>query len=297
MSELAQSSIKSLPLVYRGKVRDSYAVGDDKLLIVASDRISAFDVILGDPIPKKGKILTALTDFWFKELSDIVPNHLTGVDPESVVSADEIDQVKGRAVVAKRLKPILVECVARGYLAGSGWKEYQENGTVCGVKLPAGLKQSDKLPEPIFTPAAKAEAGHHDENVTYEQVVELVGEDIAKQIRDYTIALYKKAADYAATKGIIICDTKFEFGLDENGTVVLMDEVLTPDSSRFWPADEYKPGQSEPSFDKQFIRDWLETQPWNKKAPAPKVPTDVLAKTSEKYEEALIRLTGKCVGE
>lgn len=295
MSGLAQSSIKSLPLVYRGKVRDSYAVGDDKLLIVASDRISAFDVILGDPIPKKGKILTALTDFWFKELSDIVPNHLTGVDPESVVSADEIDQVKGRAVVAKRLKPILVECVARGYLAGSGWKEYQENGTVCGVKLPAGLKQSDKLPEPIFTPAAKAEAGQHDENVTYEQVVELVGEDIAKQIRDYTIALYKKAADYAATKGIIICDTKFEFGLDENGTVVLMDEVLTPDSSRFWPADEYKPGQSEPSFDKQFIRDWLEAQPWDKKAPAPKIPADVLAKTSEKYEEALIRLTGKGV--
>ncbi len=297
MSGLAQSSIKSLPLVYRGKVRDSYAVGDDKLLIVASDRISAFDVILGDPIPKKGKILTALTDFWFKELSDIVPNHLTGVDPESVVADDEVDQVKGRAVVAKRLKPILVECVARGYLAGSGWKEYQANGTVCGVKLPAGLKQSDKLPEPIFTPAAKAEAGQHDENISYERVVELVGEDIAKQIRDYTIALYKKAADYAATKGIIICDTKFEFGLDENGTVVLMDEVLTPDSSRFWPADEYKPGQSEPSFDKQFIRDWLETQPWDKKAPAPKIPADVLAKTSEKYEEALIRLTGKGVEE
>ena len=297
MSGLAQSSIKSLPLVYRGKVRDSYAVGDDKLLIVASDRISAIDVILGDPIPKKGKILTALTDFWFKELSDIVPNHLTGVDPESVVADDEVDQVKGRAVVAKRLKPILVECVARGYLAGSGWKEYQANGTVCGVKLPAGLKQSDKLPEPIFTPAAKAEAGQHDENISYERVVELVGEDIAKQIRDYTIALYKKAADYAATKGIIICDTKFEFGLDENGTVVLMDEVLTPDSSRFWPADEYKPGQSEPSFDKQFIRDWLETQPWDKKAPAPKIPADVLAKTSEKYEEALIRLTGKGVEE
>lgn len=297
MSGLAQSSIKSLPLVYRGKVRDSYAVGDDKLLIVASDRISAFDVILGDPIPKKGKILTALTDFWFKELSDIVPNHLTGVDPESVVADDEVDQVKGRAVVAKRLKPILVECVARGYLAGSGWKEYQANGTVCGVKLPAGLKQSDKLPEPIFTPAAKAEVGQHDENISYERVVELVGEDIAKQIRDYTIALYKKAADYAATKGIIICDTKFEFGLDENGTVVLMDEVLTPDSSRFWPADEYKPGQSEPSFDKQFIRDWLESQPWDKKAPAPKIPADVLAKTSEKYEEALIRLTGKGVEE
>lgn len=295
MSEIVTTSIKSLPLVYRGKVRDSYAVGDDKLLIIATDRISAFDVVLGDPIPKKGKILTALTDFWFKQLDGIVPNHLTGIDPATVVAPDEVDQVKGRAVVAKRLKPILVECVARGYLAGSGWKEYQENGTVCGIKLPAGLRQSEKLPEPIFTPAAKAEAGHHDENVTFEQVCELVGEDIAKKIRDYTLALYKKAADYAATKGIIISDTKFEFGLDENGTVVLMDEILTPDSSRFWPADQYKVGQSEPSFDKQFVRDWLETQPWNKKAPAPKIPQDVLDKTSEKYEEALIRLTGKGV--
>lgn len=295
MSEIVTTSIKSLPLVYRGKVRDSYAVGDDKLLIIATDRISAFDVVLGDPIPKKGKILTALTDFWFKQLDGIVPNHLTGIDPATVVAPDEVDQVKGRAVVAKRLKPILVECVARGYLAGSGWKEYQENGTVCGIKLPAGLRQSEKLPEPIFTPAAKAEAGHHDENVTFEQVCELVGEDIAKKIRDYTLALYKKAADYAATKGIIISDTKFEFGLDENGTVILMDEILTPDSSRFWPADQYKVGQSEPSFDKQFVRDWLETQPWNKKAPAPKIPQDVLDKTSEKYEEALIRLTGKGV--
>ena len=290
MAEIVKTSIKSLPLVYRGKVRDSYAVGEDKLLIVASDRISAFDVILDDPIPNKGKILTGLTDFWFKELDGIVPNHLTGIDPESVVAPEERDQVKGRAVVAKRLKPILVECVARGYLAGSGWKEYQQNGTVCGVKLPAGLKQSEKLPEPIFTPAAKAEAGHHDENVSYEQVVELVGPEIAEKIRDYTLKLYKKAADYAATKGIIIADTKFEFGLDENGTVVLMDEILTPDSSRFWPADQYKVGQSEPSFDKQFIRDWLETQPWNKKAPA-----EILQKTSEKYEEALKRLTGKGV--
>ncbi len=237
MAEIVKTSIKSLPLVYRGKVRDSYAVGEDKLLIVASDRISAFDVILDDPIPNKGKILTGLTDFWFKELDGIVPNHLTGIDPESVVAPEERDQVKGRAVVAKRLKPILVECVARGYLAGSGWKEYQQNGTVCGVKLPAGLKQSEKLPEPIFTPAAKA--GHHDENVSYEQVVELVGPEIAEKIRDYTLRLYKKAADYAATKGIIIADTKFEFGLDENGTVVLMDEILTPDSSRFWPADQY----------------------------------------------------------
>lgn len=295
MAEIVKTSIKSLPLVYRGKVRDSYAVGEDKLLIVASDRISAFDVILDDPIPNKGKILTGLTDFWFKELDGIVPNHLTGIDPESVVAPEERDQVKGRAVVAKRLKPILVECVARGYLAGSGWKEYQQNGTVCGVKLPAGLKQSEKLPEPIFTPAAKAEAGHHDENVSYEQVVELVGPEIAEKIRDYTLKLYKKAADYAATKGIIIADTKFEFGLDENGTVVLMDEILTPDSSRFWPADQYKVGQSEPSFDKQFIRDWLETQPWNKKAPAPRAPAEILQKTCEKYEEALKRLTGKGV--
>lgn len=292
MAEIVKTSIKSLPLVYRGKVRDSYAVGDDKLLIIASDRISAFDVILGDPIPKKGKILTALTDFWFKQLDGIVPNHLTGIKPEDVVEADEVDQVKGRAVVAKRLKPILVECVARGYLSGSGWKEYQQTGSVCGVKLPAGLKQSEKLPEPIFTPAGKAEVGQHDENISYEKVVELYGETIASQIRDYTLALYKKAADYAATKGIIIADTKFEFGLDEDGTVVLMDEILTPDSSRFWPADEYKVGQSEPSFDKQFIRDWLETQPWNKKAPAPEIPADVLKKTSEKYEEALIRLAG-----
>lgn len=293
MSEIVQTCIKSLPLVYRGKVRDSYAVGEDKLLIVASDRISAFDVILGEPVPKKGKILTALTDFWFKELDGIVPNHLTGIAPEDVVAPDEVSQVKGRAVVAKRLKPILVECVARGYLSGSAWKEYQQSQSICGVKLPAGLKESEKLPEPIFTPAAKAEAGHHDENVTYEQVVELVGEDIARKIRDYTLSLYKKAADYAATKGIIISDTKFEFGLDKDGTVVLMDEILTPDSSRFWPADQYKVGQSEPSFDKQFIRDWLDAQPWNKTAPAPTVPPEILKKTSEKYEEALIRLTGK----
>jgi phosphoribosylaminoimidazole-succinocarboxamide synthase len=293
MSEIVQTCIKSLPLVYRGKVRDSYAVGEDKLLIVASDRISAFDVILGEPVPKKGKILTALTDFWFKELDGIVPNHLTGIAPEDVVAPDEVSQVKGRAVVAKRLKPILVECVARGYLSGSAWKEYQQSQSICGVKLPAGLKESEKLPEPIFTPAAKAEAGHHDENVTYEQVVELVGEDIARKIRDYTLALYKKAADYAATKGIIISDTKFEFGLDKDGTVVLMDEILTPDSSRFWPADQYKVGQSEPSFDKQFIRDWLDAQPWNKTAPAPTVPPEILKMTSEKYEEALIRLTGK----
>lgn len=293
MAEIVTTSIQSLPLVYRGKVRDSYAVDDDKLLIVASDRISAFDVILGEPIPKKGRILTALTDFWFKQLDGIVPNHLTGIDPETVVQPNERDQVRGRAVVAKRLKPILIECVARGYLAGSGWKEYQQSGTVCGIRLPAGLRQSEKLPEPIFTPAGKAEAGHHDENISYEDVVGQYGEDIASKLRDYTLALYKEAAEYAAGRGIIIADTKFEFGLDEKGQIILMDEILTPDSSRFWPADEYKVGVSEPSFDKQFIRDWLESQPWDKKAPPPQVPQDILDKTSQKYEEALIRLTGK----
>ncbi|MCD8340178.1 MAG: phosphoribosylaminoimidazolesuccinocarboxamide synthase [Burkholderiales bacterium] len=295
MTEIVKTTIKSLPLVYRGKVRDSYAVGDDKLLIVASDRISAFDVVLDDPIPNKGKILTALTDFWFKELDGIVPNHLTGIDPETVVAPDEVDQVKGRAVVAKKLKPILVECVARGYLSGSAWKEYKQKGSICGIKLPEGMQQSQKLPEPIFTPAGKAEAGHHDENITYEQVVEIVGPEVAEKIRDYTLKLYKKAADYAATKGIIISDTKFEFGQDEDGNIYLMDEVLTPDSSRFWPADQYKVGQSEPSYDKQFIRDWLEEQPWDKKAPAPKAPKEILQKTSEKYEEALKSLTGKGV--
>ena len=289
MAEIVTTSIKSLPLVYRGKVRDSYAVGDDKLLIVASDRISAFDVILGDPIPKKGKILTALTDFWFKELDGIVPNHLTGTDPESVVAPEERDQVKGRAVVAKRLKPILVECVARGYLSGSAWKEYQTTGQICGVKLPAGLKQSEKLPEPIFTPAGKAEAGHHDENITYEDVVKQYGEDTASKLRDYTLALYKKAAEYAASKGIIIADTKFEFGLDDNGTVVLMDEILTPDSSRFWPAKGYEPGHGQPSFDKQFARDWLTSHPGNDWT----LPQEIVDKTIAKYLEAYEMITGK----
>ena len=289
MAEIVTTSIKSLPLVYRGKVRDSYAVGDDKLLIVASDRISAFDVILGDPIPKKGKILTALTDFWFKELDGIVPNHLTGIDPETVVAPEERDQVKGRAVVAKRLKPILIECVARGYISGSAWKEYQATGQICGVKLPAGLKQSEKLLEPIFTPAGKAEAGHHDENITYEEVVKQYGEDIASKIRDYTLALYKKAAEYAATKGIIIADTKFEFGLDEEGNVILGDEMLTPDSSRFWPLEGYEAGHGQPSFDKQFVRNWLLANPDSDYD----LPQDVIDKTIAKYEEAYEMLTGK----
>lgn len=287
---LHQSTIKSLPLLARGKVRDMYAVGDDKLLIIASDRISAFDVILDDPIPGKGKVLTELTGFWLKKLAHIIPNHSTNVRPEDVVAPDEVDQVIGRAVVVKRLKPVLVEAVARGYLIGSGWKDYQETGTVCGVKLPEGLKLASKLPEPLFTPAAKAEFGSHDENVDFSHVVKEVGQELAEKIRDITLKLYAEAASFAAEKGIIIADTKFEFGLDENNQLYLMDEVLTPDSSRFWPADSYQEGISPPSFDKQFVRDWLETQPWDKTPPAPRLPQDVLEKTAAKYREAVDRL-------
>ena len=295
MSGLSKSHIPSLKQIYSGKVRDCYAVGEDKLLLVASDRISAFDVILGEPIPGKGKVLTALTNFWFEKLKDVIPNHLTGIAPESVVKPEEVDQVKGRAVVSKRLKPILIECVARGYIIGGGWKDYQATGCVCGIKLPEGLKQAEKLPEPIFTPAAKAGVGTHDENISFEKVVELYGESIATQLRDLTISLYKKAADFAATKGIIIADTKFEFGLDENGQVCLMDEVLTPDSSRFWPAESYEVGMSPPSYDKQFIRDWLETQTWDKTPPAPVPPAEIIEKTAAKYREALVKLSGKDV--
>ncbi|WKU19152.1 phosphoribosylaminoimidazolesuccinocarboxamide synthase [Advenella alkanexedens] len=287
---LHQSTIKSLPLLARGKVRDMYAVGDDKLLIIASDRISAFDVILDDPIPGKGKVLTELTEFWLKKLAHIIPNHSTNMRPEDVVAPDEVDQVIGRAVVVKRLKPVLVEAVARGYLIGSGWKDYQQTGTVCGVKLPAGLKLASKLPEPLFTPAAKAEFGSHDENVDFAHVVKEVGQEMAEKIRDITLKLYAEAAGFAAEKGIIIADTKFEFGLDENNQLYLMDEVLTPDSSRFWPADSYQEGISPPSFDKQFVRDWLETQPWDKTAPAPRLPQEVLEKTAAKYREAVNRL-------
>ena len=288
---LYQSSIKSLPLLARGKVRDMYAVGDDKLLIVASDRISAFDVILDDPIPGKGQVLKELTDFWLEKLAHILPNHSTGVKPEEVVTAEERDQVVGRAVVVKRLKPLMVEAVARGYLIGSGWKDYQQSGAVCGIALPAGLKQAGKLPQPIFTPAAKAEVGLHDENVDFDHVIKEVGREMAERIREVTLRLYSEAATFAATKGIMIADTKFEFGLDANGTLHLMDEVLTPDSSRFWPADGYKEGMSPPSFDKQFVRDWLETQDWGKTPPAPRLPADVIAKTAAKYREALDRLT------
>lgn len=295
MPDIMQTSIKSLPLVYRGKVRECYAVGEDKLLMIATDRISAFDVILSVPIPKKGKVLTALTNFWFEKLAEGMPTQLTGIDPETVVAEDEREQVRGRAMVVKRLKPILIECVARGYIIGGGWKDYQATGCVCGIKLPEGLKQAEKLPEPIFTPAAKAEVGTHDENISFEKVVELYGESIATQLRDLTISLYKKAADFAATKGIIIADTKFEFGLDENGQVCLMDEVLTPDSSRFWPAESYEVGMSPPSYDKQFIRDWLETQTWDKTPPAPVPPAGIIEKTAAKYREALVKLSGKDV--
>ncbi|KVD79389.1 phosphoribosylaminoimidazolesuccinocarboxamide synthase [Burkholderia sp. ABCPW 14] len=293
MSTLYESTLRSLPLLGRGKVRDNYAVGNDKLLIVTTDRLSAFDVIMGEPIPNKGRVLNQMANFWFDKLAHIVPNHLTGVAPETVVAADEVEQVKGRGVVVKRLEPILVEAVVRGYLAGSGWKDYQATGKVCGVELPAGLSNAQKLPEPIFTPAAKAEMGHHDENISFEETERRIGTELAATIRDISIKLYNEAADYAATRGIIIADTKFEFGLDEHGKLFLMDEALTADSSRFWPAGEYQVGTNPPSFDKQFVRDWLEAQDWNKEPPAPKLPDDVIAKTSAKYQEALKRITGK----
>ena len=297
---LHTSQLSSLPLLARGKVRDNYAVGDNRILMVASDRISAFDVIMGEPIPGKGALLTQMALWWFEQLKDIVPNHLTGDAPESVVSAEEVAQVARRSMLVRRLKPIPVEAVVRGYLAGSGWKEYQESQSVCGVKLPAGLTNAAKLPEPIYTPAAKAEMGDHDENITYERTVEMVGEKLAAQIRDTAIRIYKEAAEIALTKGMIIADTKFEFGLTEDGTLVLMDEVLTPDSSRYWPVEGYEDalakGENPPSYDKQFVRDWLEQaqvngKAWDKKAPAPRLPKEVIDKTAAKYREALDRLT------
>ena len=296
MPALYATSIKSLPLLSKGKVRDVYALGDDKLLMVTTDRLSAFDVVMGQPIPEKGIVLNQMANFWFEKLAKVIPNHLTGIDPESVVPADELDQVKGRAVVAKRLKPILVEAVVRGYLAGSGWNDYKETGRVCGIALPAGLENAQKLPEPIFTPAAKAEMGEHDENISFDKVIEMIGEKLANQIREVSIRLYKEASEYAATRGIIIADTKFEFGLDDAGQLVLMDEILTADSSRFWPAETYYVGANPPSYDKQFVRDWLETaivdgKPWPKTAPAPALPLEVIDKTAEKYREALARLT------
>ncbi len=291
-----QSSIRSLPLLARGKVRDNYAVGQDRILMLATDRLSAFDVILGEPIPGKGQVLTQMSLYWFERLSHLCPNHLTGASPESVVRPDEVEQVRGRSMLVKRLQPVPVEAVVRGYLAGSGWKEYQESRSVCGIPLPEGLRNAAKLPEPIFTPAAKAAAGAHDENIRFDQVQALLGDKLAQQMRDLSLALYRAACAIAAPKGIIIADTKFEFGLDGLGVLTLMDEVLTPDSSRYWPLESYAasaaPGRNPPSFDKQFVRDWLELQTWNKKAPAPALPPEVVAQTAARYQEALARLLG-----
>jgi len=284
-------SVLSLKKIYSGKVRDLYEIDDKRMLMVATDRLSAFDVILAEPIPEKGKILTAISNFWFEKLAYLVPNHFTGDQVEDVVAAEELPLVEGRAVVAKRLKPVAVEAIVRGYIVGSGWKEYQKNGTVCGIQLPAGLKEAAKLPQPIFTPSTKAAVGDHDENISFEQCEAVIGKELAAKVRDTSVALYIAAVEYAATRGIIIADTKFEFGLDEDGTLTLMDEVLTPDSSRFWPADSYQEGTSPPSFDKQFVRDWLESTGWNKEPPAPPVPAEVAQKTADKYREALTRLT------
>jgi len=295
-SALFETSISSLPLISKGKVRDIYAVDDQHLLMITTDRLSAFDVIMQEPIPGKGIVLNQMANFWFERLKNIVPNHLTGIDPRSVVQPNEIAQVEGRAIVVKRLKPILVEAVVRGYLSGSGWKDYQATGMVCGVKLPSGLQNAQQLSEPIFTPAAKADVGDHDENISFDEVIQRVGSSIANQMKDISIQLYKEASSFAAQKGILIADTKFEFGLNENGEMVLMDEILTADSSRFWPAQSYVVGENPPSFDKQFVRDWLESvsvegQPWNKKAPAPHLPDEVILQTAAKYQEALNILT------
>ncbi|MDK9726093.1 MAG: phosphoribosylaminoimidazolesuccinocarboxamide synthase [Sterolibacteriaceae bacterium MAG5] len=292
---ILESNITSLPLLGRGKVRDIYAVGEDKMLIVTTDRLSAFDVILPDPIPGKGEVLTAVADFWFGKLAHVIPNQLTGIAPESVVGSEaEKAQVRGRSVVVKRLKPLPIEAVVRGYLIGSGWKDYQASGKVCGIELPAGLKLAQQLPEPLYTPSTKAELGDHDENIDFDATVKLVGKEIAEQVRDVAIKLYKAAAAYARVRGIIIADTKFEFGLDAAGKLHLIDEVLTPDSSRFWPVDQYQVGISPPSFDKQFVRDYLETlADWNKQAPGPKLPAEIIEKTAAKYREALQRLTGE----
>ena len=290
---LYESSLKSLPRIGKGKVRDIYAVDGDRMLILVSDRLSAFDVVLSDPIPDKGRVLTEMANFWFRKLAHVVPNHLTGIDPESIVrSEDEKAQVRGRSIVVKKLKPVPVEAVVRGYIIGSGWKDYQKTGAICGIALPQGLQQAQQLPEPIFTPATKAAAGH-DENISFDRMCEMVGRPLAEKIRDVSIRLYKEAARHAATRGILIADTKFEFGTDEKGDLVLIDEALTADSSRFWPADQYRAGISPPSFDKQYVRDYLETLAWDKTPPAPRLPPEVIAKTSAKYREALERLTGK----
>jgi phosphoribosylaminoimidazole-succinocarboxamide synthase len=291
---LFQSRLHSLPLLGRGKVRDNYAVGSDRMLIVTSDRLSAFDVVMNEPIPDKGRVLNRMALFWFERLADVVPNHLTGITPESVVAPDEVDQVADRSMVVKRLRPVPIEAVVRGYLIGSGWKDYQACGAVCGIALPPGLRMAERLPEPIFTPARKAEQGEHDENIDFSATVATIGEALAVRIRDLSLELYQRAAEYAAGRGILIADTKFEFGLDAQGTLHLMDEVLTADSSRFWPADAYRVGSSPPSFDKQYVRDYLESLPaWNKSPPPPPLPAEVVARTAAKYREALLRLTGQ----
>ena len=291
---LTQSSIKSLPLIHQGKVRDIYDVDANTMLLIATDRLSAFDVILPTPIQDKGAILTEIANFWFEKLGHIVPNHLTGINPDTVVSdATEKAQLGKRALVVKKLKPLPIEAIVRGYLVGSGWKEYKVSGTVCGIPLPAGLQEASKLPQPIFTPSSKAAVGDHDENITLERCAALLGEELAEKVAQVSLRLYQEAAEYALTKGIIIADTKFEFGLDAAGELYLIDEVLTPDSSRFWPADQYQVGKNPPSFDKQYVRDWLESSGWDKKPPAPVLPADVAAKTSEKYREAYTKLTGK----
>ena len=294
LAALFESKIASLPLLGRGKVRENYAVSDSLLLMVTTDRLSAFDVVMAEPIPDKGRVLNAMALFWFDKLANIVPNHLTGIAPESVVASDEVEQVRGRAVVVKRLKPIPVEAVVRGYLIGSGWKDYQANGRVCGIALPPNLRIADRLPEPIFTPATKAEMGEHDENISYDQMQAAVGVELAAQIKKISLDLYAQASAFALTRGIIIADTKFEFGLDDKGVLHLMDEVLTADSSRLWPSDTYHPGSSPPSYDKQFVRDYLESvSGWNKTAPAPALPAEVIAKTADKYRDALRVLTGQ----
>lgn len=292
-NQLIATSIKSLPLLHKGKVRDIYEIDDKHLLIVTTDRLSAFDVVMAEPIPFKGFVLTQMADFWFNKLSFVVANHLSGISPESVVAENEVIQVKNRAIVARKLKALPIEAIVRGYLSGSGWKDYQKTQSLCGIKLPQGLKESAKLSEPIFTPSSKEAVGRHDENISYEECEARVGKDIASRIKEISIKLYQEASTFALTKGIIIADTKFEFGLDDENHLVLIDEILTPDSSRFWPLDQYREGASQPSFDKQFIRDWLENSGWNKTPPPPSLPEDVIRKTSEKYLEAFKKLTGQ----
>ena len=290
---LFESRLRSLPLLYRGKVRDNYAIGDDRLLIVASDRLSAFDVVMPDPIPGKGRVLTAISNFWFGRTSHLVANHLTGDALASVIEDPaERAPLEGRAVVVRRLEPLPVEAVVRGYLLGSGWKDYQKSGTVCGIELPAGLEQAARLPAPVFTPATKAAAGRHDENVSFEEIADTIGGAHAARVRDLALALYAFASDYARGRGILIADTKFEFGLDGHGDIVLMDEALTPDSSRFWPAETYREGTSPPSFDKQYVRDYLETLDWEKRPPGPRLPAEVIQGTADRYREAERRLIG-----